>query len=345
MRRLPTQFSTIVLTIVVPWLATTASAQTITAGDTTYTFTKISGTVQQAGPGWVVVKTLTSPIRVGIDELQLNKLLTSPKRPLPTKPVSVIISGDADISIVQKGMGVTFSAELKNGKGVEKVTELTLFNPSPATPPSLTATGAVEDGPGLPTGQFIVSGEVKSLGKGKLNVVAPNDKGRPTAISVDLADAVQVKARLGDLSFAQPGDTVTAEGYIISKINAPGNIMMGQTVEVTLSKPLMSKAKQRELAAADKDQGRGKSARSKAAKDKPTETGDANKLLPFAEPAVVAEAAKPNRRKPEADAAVAQADDDRIKRLPTDPQPAELVIEDVFEVDAVTLFDDDEGEK
>jgi hypothetical protein len=289
--------------------------------------------VQHSGPGWLVVATTTQPIRVAVNEQLLNSLKLQANPPQPPSAVSVALLGDADLSIVQKGMGVTFSAELEQGKGTGEITELTLFTPSKATPLSLMATGGAESS-GSPTGQFLVSGEVRSFNKGQLIVLAPNEHNKPISISVAVADSAKVKSRLGDVSFAQKGDLVKIDGYLISKANVPTNTMLAQTVEVTLSKPLMSTQKRRELAANRRDSGKkssGKSSPTRKASDA-AETEGKN-LLPFADAESKASAVEPAAKMEE------KAEKQAGTRQPGDPTPAALIITDEFSVDATTLFD------
>lgn len=318
------------------------AAQSFTIGDTKYTDSKVSGTVVGVGAGWVTIQMPKGPMQIIVSDQKLAELKEPFRQPTdPPERTQVVVNGSADPSYVAKDHFVSFSAELKNGKSVAEVQELTLFTPSETQPLGVTGTAGPVDGESgaaasLPEGNCLISGQVASFGKGQMIVTVPLAKGRRSKVTVKVSATAKVGVRTADLSMAQPGDTVSAQGYIASrKGQPPQNQMLAASVEVALAKPLMSKAKRRELAAADG------AAKKPTARNTKTEVAKKDPTLPLAdndEPPGLKDPSMPEKpatqKQPDrVDAADVQADD---------PTPETLVVTDTFVVDETNAFDDED---
>ena len=164
-------------------------------------------------------------------------------------------------------------------------------------------------------------------------VNVPTEK-RNQQLTVKVSPAAKIDVRFGDVSVAQPGDHVSAEGYVLA-INGtplPGNLLADK-LEITLSKPMMSKPAQRELATADKPK---RTAVRPTPREEPAERNqDINVAadVPLRDPSMPdkpEKLEKPVRGKSKP----AEAED---LSEPEDPEPAELVIKDTFVVDQTDL--------
>lgn len=336
---------TLCLVVACMVMASTALAQTFRIGDTTYTDSKISGTVVSSGPGWVTIQTTLAQMQIIVSDQKLAELKQPVRQPTdPPEKALVVVSGTAHPSYLVKDQFVNFTAELKNGKSVEEVKELTLFTPNETQQLGIFSTTGPTDGDAAnsaaatPNGTCLIAGQIAVFGKGQLMVTVPTDKGRKTKVTVKLSDSVKVSVRAADLTMAQPGDMVSAQGYIATRAGQPPqNQMLASLVEVRLVKPLMSKAKRRELAAAE---GPGKKPSLRNARPEPPKK---DPTLPMADddpPAGLKDPSMPE--KPERKAKP-ESKDSSIVASADDPSPEALIVADTFVVDETSAFDDDDS--
>ena len=251
-------------------VATSVNAQPFEVEGVTYNLTKTLSTIAGVGPAGIALKSSGSPSQIVVSDRKLAELKKSTIKPGdPPITTQISIVGKAETSFLAKDQYVTFTAELKNGKGVEPVTQMTMFTAKTAKDLSMIAgEGGAWAATGMPNGTFLISGQITAFGKGQMTVAAPNDKGKKVKIAVSVPVSLKIAVNIADLSVVQPGDTVDAAGYIgTPKGGQPQNIMLAETLKIALAKPLMSRVKRRELASAAST-AKGGSA-SEPAKEKP----------------------------------------------------------------------------
>lgn len=155
---------------------------------------------------------------------------------------SVIVSGTADLSFLRPGLVVRFTAPLdEKGNGVEDLAELTLITPGPTTTPGVSSENAQD-----PRGPYDVIGQIRSLKKNKLVVVAGEAQ-----VTVVLAEEPKVEIKVSDVSWASPGDAVAVKG----RYAGPGQIV-ADLVEVKLREPLSAGKKKKKRAPPREPKGR-----------------------------------------------------------------------------------------
>lgn len=156
---------------------------------------------------------------------------------------SVIVSGTADVTFLRPGLVVRFTAPLDDkGNGLEELAELTLITPGPTTAPGVSSENAQD-----PRGPYDVIGQIRSLKKNKLVVVAGE-----VQVTVALAEEPKIEVKVSDVSWASVGDAVTVKGLYAG----PGQIV-ADLIEVKLREPLTGgKKKKKRSPPPSKPQGR-----------------------------------------------------------------------------------------
>lgn len=238
------------------FIAAHAVAQSFEVQGVKYDLSKTMGTIGSIGPGGITIKSNVRPMQIVVSDAKLAELKKSTvKAGDPPITTEVSITGNADPSYLTKDQCVSFSADLKNGKGTAPVTELTLFTAKSPQDLSIASGDGSETGAAI-NGTYLIAGQVVSFGRGQLVVTAPTDKGRKIKVTVQVPDDAKISVNIADLSVVQPGDTVAVDGYIgTPKGGQAQNTMLAETLKVTMAKPLMSKSKRRELGVARRDAG------------------------------------------------------------------------------------------
>ncbi len=144
---------------------------------------------------------------------------------------SVIVTGTAEPGFLRAGLFVRFSSELDaSGAAPVELSELQVFTPRDAS-----SLGVTNENPTSTTGPFDVSGQIRTLKKGKLVVDAGEAE-----ITVRLVAEPIIKIKVGDISWATIGDPIKVRGRWV----APGQAT-ADVVEVELREPLAGPKKKR----------------------------------------------------------------------------------------------------
>jgi hypothetical protein len=145
-------------------------------------------------------------------------------------PPNVELIGETSIKALKPGKFVRFSVNVIDEKrAVGEVTEITVITPSEdgvfgMLPDNLgdpAAAGEGEELQGIPT---ICVGRIVLVRGTNMTVQFPEKK----SLKVRILKTATVKLRTSDLSFAQPGDPIFAEGFAL-----PNNQMFGTNIKVT----------------------------------------------------------------------------------------------------------------
>ncbi len=140
---------------------------------------------------------------------------------LPTNPMYVTYVGSATRDFLKRGMLVKFTATFDaKGKVVAPVRDITIFTPTKEDKigvyPDSGLSGSTKDlfsdvdtNQKQPEGKpFSVAGTITSARSGKIKVAA----GRMT-VQADLAEKARVSVQVSHLSFVQPGDNISLDGW------------------------------------------------------------------------------------------------------------------------------------
>ena len=274
---------------------------------------KYSGKVAKVGEDWIEITTAAeATLRIVVSQAQLDGAMGAAARdPATRKTLRLSVEGTAAPGALAKGQYVAFSAQLSpKWQSQADVTELTIVTPDDVKRPGRTLTDAAPDGAAASRGgNYLIVGQVQSFRGGQLAVVVPDERGKQQTIKVKLADDAEVKLAVADLSLAQPGSAVQAEGYALMQRGQPvPNVMLGEVVQIRLAeaiggrktaaaKPARAERARAETAAADKEL--------RARRDSPP--ADQN-----------ADDASPQRNEGSGESLV----------QPGDPPPAELILKD-----------------
>jgi hypothetical protein len=215
------------LLVVVFWYALPAAAQKGNIPDVKkLPQARLSGTVEQVTPQVVTVSPEggKEPVYVGINQLGVTTRVT--------------ILGTAEPEFLSPGMYVQFTAAIDQQGTVQgKVAELLIYEPEETTGPIL----AAEGDPGQPKTNadgvpiYFVRGQVRSNRNGEL-MVATTGK----SVKMPLAEVQKINVGLHNLALASAGDKVSIVGKEVDKTK-----VLGERVDVTLSKPLAKQGRGR----------------------------------------------------------------------------------------------------
>ena len=161
--------------------------------------------------------------------------------------------GEATPAFVQPGMLVQFSASLdKKGEAQEKINQLKVVSPKKEIQIGLQSEGGFAGGElfasgeddgkkkkkqrAADSGQYLVTGTVRSIKDGKMYVAAG------AVVKAELADNCQVSLDVADIRLAREGDNVEAEGW---RYPNQATQMVARRVSITADKPLGVEEKKR----------------------------------------------------------------------------------------------------
>jgi hypothetical protein len=216
------------------------------------------GTVQGVAPGRIFMQTLTN---------QKWVVHLSPN-------AEILVKGKAESDFLQAGMYVKFNTDIdKRGKGVGKLTQMSITTPTVADPLGYWAEGAVgapgapaagganpnaaaaapapplaaEPGarqPPPPSQRYTVHGRISKLDKGQMTVVAPGAK-----VEVEVDEKCAIDVAFADYTVARSGDKISVvRGQMpAGLVNVPAGMVayaQAQEVEIELVNPLTGFRKQ-----------------------------------------------------------------------------------------------------
>lgn len=154
---------------------------------------------------------------------------------------SVLILGQADASFLRPGLFVRFQCPLDergHSPPDEELEKLSLVTPGPTAYPGVTSEDLSN-----PNAPYDVIGQIKSLRKGKMVVLAGEAQ-----VTVKVSPDAEIEVKVTDLSWCTPGDPITVKGRFVG----PGQILC-DLVEVKMREPLSGDRKKKKRPSRSKE--------------------------------------------------------------------------------------------